>query len=105
MTCGVGCREGARDPLSDTDSTVSFSISCSDSESAPIAPHRWTSDAGDAELDAGEDSTLMGIRLDDATAFGRICGRGPLGTTEADDDLCTSRFGLGVRDMGSNEAI
>jgi len=62
------------------------------------------SDAGDAELDDGDDSTLIGIRLDDATAFGRTWGRGPLCATEDDDDLCTSRLGLGVRDMRINEA-
>jgi hypothetical protein len=62
------------------------------------------SDAGDAELDDGDVSALIGIRLEEATAFGRICGRGPLGTTEADDDLCLLSFGLGVRDIGSSEA-
>jgi len=62
------------------------------------------SDAGDAELEDGDGSTLIGIRLDDATAFGRICGRGPLGTTEALNGPCTSRFGLGGRDIRNNEA-
>jgi hypothetical protein len=103
MIAGVGNRLGATEPLT---VFVSFSISCSDStpDSDCDSAHIWISDAGDAELEDGDDSTLIGIWLDDATAFGGICGRGPLGTTEADDDLCTSRFGLGVRDMGSNEA-
>lgn len=62
------------------------------------------SDAGDAELDDGDDSTLIGMRLDAATALGRTCGRGPLCASAADDDLCNSRLGLGVRDMRINEA-
>jgi hypothetical protein len=50
---------------------MSFSISCSESDSEPVSESVALSDAEDAELDDEMYSTFIGTRLDEATALGR----------------------------------
>jgi hypothetical protein len=55
------------------------------------------SEADDAELDDEMYSTLIGTRLDEATALGRTCGCGPVGLTVTGLGRGGIALGLGPR--------